>query len=153
MSITEFLEQGRKLNERIRYKRRKLDELEVASRSTGSGWNTEDRVIVSRREEAPFVRFAEAKEKLQGEIRQLEDLREQIEQMFRDTGRGDYEMVMIYRYLEGMSWGQISEEMMCSVSTAKRWHREAIPLLLLPENPIWLSSRRAGGGEPRDGSR
>jgi len=142
MTMKEYMKQGHRLNERINLKLRELRELREAACSPGSTWNTEDRVVTSRLEEAPFVRQLERIERMEAEINreidQLADLKAQMKQMFRKAGRTkiSYELVLIYRDLEGMSWGEISRIMNASVSTVKRWRQEALPLLTLPENPI-----------------
>ena len=151
MTIKEYMKQGHRLNERINLKLRELRELREAACSPGSTWNTEDRVITSRLEEAPFVRQLERIERMEAEINreidQLADLKAQMKQMFRWAGKvkSEYELVLIYRDLEGMSWGEISRIMKASVSTAKRWHEQALGLLTLPENPIVIGEDGVSG--------
>lgn len=144
MTITEYLEQGRKLDQRIHYSLWKLKNLRKAACLPGSTWHTEDMVSTSRLEEAPFVGRLEQidhmEEDINREIRQLTALKAQIAEVIRGAGRNDYQLVLAYRELEGMSWGQISDLMMCSVSTAQRWHRLALARLTLPENPIIIGA-------------
>lgn len=40
-----------------------------------------------------------------------------------------FKMILIYRYIDWLSWSEISNKLYCSVSTIKRWHNNALSML------------------------
>lgn len=46
---------------------------------------------------------------------------------------GELRKVMIYRYIDWLTWNEIAKEMFCSYATARRKHNQAIAQIKLPE--------------------
>ncbi len=142
MTVQAYLEQGRFLEKEIRYHAMKREELRAAACSVSSPRFDKDRVLSSPAGEALFVRMLERVEEMEQrmdrEIALLTELKEQIEGVIRQLDDAGYRLVMLYRYLEGMSWAEIGDRLEIARCTAKRWHAQALLEMTLPENPICI---------------
>ena len=140
MTMKEYLDQGPLLEQRIQYHTRRLEELRAAIYTITSSRLQADRVQISRNRDPGFVRALEGIEQMEariaGEISLTEELKEQMGHMFHQLLRVEYQQMMIYRYLDGMRWEEISNLLHTSLSTLTRWHRTALSILQLPEHPI-----------------
>ena len=61
-----------------------------------------------------------------------------MDETIRSVDSDKHQLVLIYRYLEGKSWEQIAQNMNAGKSTVKRWHNEAIQMVKMPEEPIYI---------------
>ena len=95
--------------------------------------------------EAPFERalerIGEMEEKINQEIDLLVDLKEQIEETIRQLDSEEYQMVLRYKYLEGKKWEEIAVLLNAGHTTVRNWNREALALLKMPEDPIYIRDR------------
>ena len=91
----------------------------------------------NRNTEAPFVKWinkALDKEKeIEKEIERLNNLTVEITDVIDALENIDYRMLLKLRYLQSMSFGDIANKMYISCSTLKRWHNEALELIVVPE--------------------
>ena len=98
------------------------------------------RVQSSRKDGAPFVRHIEKitrlEDKVNAEIDLLFALKEQIYEVISAVEDADENMVLQYRYIQGKSWESIAALMSVHVSTAYRWHTQALEHVKMPEDPI-----------------
>ena len=142
MTMTEYLKQGQLLDQRINYHIRKLREMRTSMYTLSSSMSSQERVQTSRMEDAPFIRALEKVEEMQGRINReidlLVDLKNQIEGVIKQLEREEYQMMMIYRYLEGKSFSEIADLLSVSRSSIIRWHKVALAELKMPENPICI---------------
>ena len=142
MTIKEYLGQGSHLEQRIFYHARKLDELKAARFRISGPRLTADRVQSSPSGDARFVGTLELIEEMEEQIRReidtLTALKAQIEDTIRQLLRMDYQLLLFYRYLDGMSWEEIGSLLHVSVTTIYTWHKKALSLLQMPENPICI---------------
>jgi DNA-directed RNA polymerase specialized sigma subunit len=140
MRVETYLSQGRLLNQRINYQLKKLGELKNAACSLPAVTIRKDKVQSSTDGDAPFVRalirVEEMEEKIKREIDMLADLKEEIMGMIGQVDSEELQMVLIYRYLEGMTWEEIGDLIYADRTTVKRWHRKAIEQIVLPEEQI-----------------
>jgi len=140
MRVETYLSQGRLLNQRINYQLKKLGELKNAACSLPAVMIRKDKVQSSTDGDAPFVRalirVEEMEEKIKREIDMLADLKEEIMGMIGQVDSEELQMVLIYRYLEGMTWEEIGDLIYADRTTVKRWHRKAIEQIVLPEEQI-----------------
>ena len=99
-----------------------------------------ERVQSSRLNDAPFVRFflkiRDLEEKIDAEIDRLVDLKAEIRNVIDRVKDPDEQMVLRYRYINGMSWEQISNELSADRTTVYRWHNMALQHVILPDEPI-----------------
>ena len=140
MRVETYLSQGRMLNQRINYQLKKLGELKNAACSLPAVTIRKDKVQSSTDGDAPFVRalirVEEMEERINREIDMLADLKEEIMGVIGQVNSEELQMVLIYRYPEGMTWEEIGNLFHAGRTTVKRWHRKAIEQIVLPEEQI-----------------
>ena len=140
MRVETYLSQGRMLDQRINYQLKKLGELKNAACSLPALTIRKDKVQSSTDGDAPFVRalirVEEMEEKINREIDMLADLKEEIMGVIGQVDSEELRMVLIYRYLEGMTWEEIGDLVHADRSTIKRRHRKAIEQIVLPDGLI-----------------
>ena len=144
MDVETYLKQGRLLDQRINYHLRKLSELRQTAYMISSPQISGCKVQNSHTGEAPFEKALERIEAMEErnnqEIDLLVDLQEQIEGVIGQLDSEEHQMILKYRYLEGLPWDEIGELLNISISTVKRWNQNALLMLKMPENPIFLKS-------------
>ena len=144
MDVETYLKQGRLLDQRINYHLRKLSELRQTAYTISSPQISGNKVQNSHTGEAPFEKALERieamEERINQEIDLLVDLQEQIEGVIGQLESEEHQMILKYRYLEGLPWDEIGELLNISISTVKRWNQNALLMLKMPENPIFLKS-------------
>ena len=90
----------------------------------------------NRNTEAPFVKWinkALDKEKeIEQEIERLNNLKVEATSVISQIDNGNYRMVLMLRYLKSMKIEEIAETMHYSIPSVKRWHREALEVLVVP---------------------
>ena len=90
----------------------------------------------NRNTEAPFVKWinkALDKEKeIEQEIERLNNLKVEVTSVISQIDNGNYRMVLMLRYLKSMKIEEIAETMHYSIPSVKRWHREALEVLVVP---------------------
>ena len=90
----------------------------------------------NRNTEAPFVKWinkALDKEKeIEKEIERLNNLKVEVTSVISQIDNGNYRMVLMLRYLKSMKIEEIAETMHYSIPSVKRWHREALEVLIVP---------------------
>ena len=132
MRVETYLSQGRMLNQRINYQLKKLGELKNAACSLPALTIRKDKVQSSNRE-----------------IDMLVDLKEEIMEVIGQVDSEELQMVLIYRYMEGMTWDEIGELFHADKSTIKRWHWKAIEQIVLPEERNIKKNRISAKDEPK----
>ena len=140
MKVETYLSQGRLLDQRINYDLKKLGELQQAACSLPGTAISRSKVQQSPSGDAPFVRalirVEEMQEEINREIDMLADLKKQIMEVIHQVDREELQMLLVYKYLEGMTADKIGEMLSADRSTIYRWHREAIDQITLPEELI-----------------
>ena len=154
MDVETYLKQGRLLDQRINYHLRKLSELRQTAYMISSPQISGCKVQNSHTGEAPFEKALERieamEERINQEIDLLVDLQEQIEGVIGQLESEEHQMILKYRYLEGLPWDEIGELLNISISTVKRWNQNALLMLKMPENPIFFKKlNRNEPFEPR----
>lgn len=88
--------------------------------------------------EAPFVKWiikaADAKRELETLEEQCGRVKAEIETAISKLGDEDLQMVLIYRYIDWLSWIEISNKIYCSIASVYRKHNEAIKKLIVPDS-------------------
>jgi len=140
MNVTEYLEQGLLLDQRITFNLRRLQEMKNWLCSIRSPQFDQVKVQTSSDGEAYFVRGLMQVEKMQEQVNReidlLVDLRRQIEEAIRSIPSDKYQMVLMYKYLEGRTWAEIGDALRVGKSTIKRWHADALTQVRMPQDPI-----------------
>ena len=142
MTILEYLRQGSSIEQRIIFLSQRLDSLMETRYGVCGVPLRGDRVQTTKDQTARFTKtleqIEEMEERIEQEIDLLNALRVQMEGMIRKLLRMEYQLLLIYRYLEGMTWEEIEHLLHVSKATLKNWHKKAISLLEMPENPIFI---------------
>ena len=140
MNVKDYLRQGRLLDQRINYNLRRLKEMRTGLDGICSPQIKADKVQASPDCDPPYVkalmRISEMEEHIDQEIDLLVDLRNQIDETVRTVDNDDYQMLLLYRYIENRTWEDIGSELGIGKTTAKRWHQEALRMVQMPETPI-----------------
>ncbi len=116
--------------EQLCHKRREIDAI-------SSRWGEK---TASYSNDAPYVKLIEkieeSEEKLKDENDLLSRLQEEMENLIANLDSEKMRFVVMYRYLEGLSFPEISKLLFVSLTTARRMRDQAFDLIALPENPI-----------------
>lgn len=88
--------------------------------------------------EAPFVKWIYRGIEAEDEFKELETKAElakhEIETVISKLGDEDLQMILIYRYIDWLSWIEISNKIYCSLASVYRKHNEALEKLIVPES-------------------
>lgn len=88
--------------------------------------------------EAPFVKWIYRGIEAEDELKELEAkaelVKQEIETVISKLGDEDLQMILIYRYIDWLSWIEISNKIYCSLASIYRKHNEAIEKLIVPES-------------------
>ena len=140
MRVETYLKQGLLLDKRINYHIKELGDLRIDACNISAPAIGRDKVMTSPSGDAPFVkallRIEELQEKINREIDTLVDLRNQIESVIRQVQEDNLQLLLIYKYREGMTNDEISGLFHVDASTVVRWHRTAINEIELPDDLI-----------------
>ena len=146
MKVETYLMQGRLLDQRINYHLKKLAELRKAACHLSVPTIGRDRVQHSHSGDAPFVRalihVEEMEEQINREIDMLVALKQQIMDVIGQVDSNELQMVLIYKYLEGMTYEEIGALLGAEKTTIKRWHEKAIGQITLPDDLIIPRTRK-----------
>jgi predicted DNA-binding protein (UPF0251 family) len=145
MTVETYLEQGLLLDQRIKYHLKKLEDLRQTAISLPSITIRKDKVQTSPSGEAPFVgalmRMEEMQEQINHDIDQLEALKKQMIEVIQQVKEDKLQMLLAYKYLDGMSQTEICNRMYISKTTIKRWFKKAIAQITLPDNAMMVKLR------------
>ena len=88
--------------------------------------------------EAPFVKWIYRAIDAESELKDLETkaelAKQEIETVISKLGDEDLQMILIYRYIDWLSWIEISNKIYCSLASIYRKHNEAIEKLIVPDS-------------------
>ena len=140
MNVKDYLKQGHLLDQRINFNLRRLQEMRAGIDGMSSPQIQADKVQTSPDGDPAFVkalmRISEMQERIDQEIDVLVDLRNQIDEVVRTVDNDDYQMLLLYRYIENRTWEDIGSQLGAGKTTVKRWHQAALGMVRMPENPI-----------------
>ena len=136
MTANEYLSQVYNLKRKIKYDLSRLEELRELSCSISAP--AYDRVPSgTRNTEAPFVKALERiwdkEDEINRELDELERKQKEIQSVIERLTDVDERYVLLYRYMQGMKWDEISLEMHASMSTIKRWFSSGIKKIIVPK--------------------
>ena len=139
MTAKEYLQQAYRLDNRINANLAEISRLRELTKSISSP-DFGEHFNPNHTTEAPFIcsleRIWELERKIDAEIDLLVELKGQIRDLIEKVPNTDEQMVLRYRYIHNMTWDQIGQEMYSDERTVRRWHRQALSHLVLPEQPI-----------------
>ena len=143
MEVKEYLEQAYWLDHWIKCDLMEIDQLRQMSHSVSSP-GFEEPLFTQRNTEARFVRIlamiADYEEKVCSELEQLTLLKEEIRRIIMNVQDSNERIILMGRYLDHMHWRAIGDRIGASERTVRRWHEDALAHVVLPENPIVIST-------------
>ena len=133
MTSKEFLQKPMRIQHRIEQLQLKRQTFEELANSIPGGNYDKPLVQKTRNTQAPFIKWIDKIMEVEKEIEKLEEEYEvakaEVIKAIEKLDNADYQTLLIMRYLNEYSWTSICEKMYVSLSTAKRWHWEAINVL------------------------
>lgn len=138
MTVKEYLNQGYRLEHRIKLVQAEIAELREMSTSISSpGFG--EHVNSSRNTDAPYervlIKICGLEEKLAEALEKLLDFKMELTEVIDAVDDKDLRMVLHYRYLCNLTWVQIGDALGWDAKTIRRWHNKALPKVVLPEHP------------------
>lgn len=140
MTTKEYLHQAYRLDQQINSDLKEAKNLREMAGSVSAIRYDTDRVQSSPPSDAPFVKALDKlwdlEQKVSAELNLLSDLKKQIHEVIEAVPDTDERLVLKYRYVLGMTWEQIGNELHADRTTVYRWHGNALTHVVLPERPI-----------------
>lgn len=135
MTAIEYLNQVGYIDCKIKFDLMELEELRARAVSVSSPAFGE-RVQSSRSTEPPFVKVLERiweKEALiNKELAELEEKRDEVKRVIESLENPDERFILLYRYINRMTWPSIALEMSMCERQVMRLHRAAIEKIIVP---------------------
>ncbi len=142
MEIKYYLSQSYRLNQRIESNLLEIERLKEMSLSVSAICYDREVVQTTRNTEAHFVKclmkIDELRSEIDEEVKKLIELKKQIRDLVMSVQNTDEQMVLMYRYLHNYTWEQIGQVLFADSRTVRRWHKQALENLKVPENPICI---------------
>ncbi len=133
MKAKEYLSRPHYMEIRVKQMQAEIAEYKrLASSIPGCSF---DRILVdgTRQNDAPFVKWiykAIDREKQMNElINKLPFVKGETISVIDEIENSDYKMVLLYKYIDWLSWSEIASKMYYSTATIRRWHDKAITLI------------------------
>jgi DNA-directed RNA polymerase specialized sigma subunit len=140
MTTKEYLHQAYRLDQQINSDLEEAKNLREMAGSVSAVRYDTDRVQSSPPSDAPFVKALDKlwdlEQKVSAELNLLSDLKKQIREVIEAVPDTDERLVLKYRYVLGMTWEQIGNELHADRTTVYRWHGNALNHVILPKRPI-----------------
>ncbi len=140
MTTKEYLHQAYRLDQQINSDLEEAKNLREMAGSVSAVRYDTDRVQSTPPSDAPFVKALDKlwdlEQKVSAELNLLSDLKKQIREVIEAVPDTDERLVLKYRYVLGMTWEQIGNELHADRTTVYRWHGSALNHVILPERPI-----------------
>ena len=135
MTAHDYLNQVYFLNRKIKYDLVCLETLRELSCSISSP-NWGERVSGTRSTDAPFVRALEKiwdkEAEINAELTRLNALKEEIQAVIEQVPDVDERFVLLYRYVQNMTWEDIALELNLSVSSVRRFCSRGLKKIVVP---------------------
>ena len=130
MKSKEFLQRPMRLRWRIDDLKLQKEQYEELANSIPGGNYDKPVVQKTRSNEAPFIKWIDKIMDVEKKIELLEaeyeTAKAEVVKAIEKLPSPDYQTILIMRYLNEYSWADICDKLYISLSTAKRWHWDAI---------------------------
>ena len=138
MDVREYLNQGYMLDQQIKCDMENLSDLKEAA-LTVSGLSYEERLFTPDNSNAGFVKILykidELREQIGFELNLFINLRDENSKVIRTVPTLKGQLVLHYRHIKHLTWESIGDELSVNERTVRRWYRDAIEHVVMPENP------------------
>ena len=130
MTSKEFLQRPMRLRWRIDALKLQKEQYEELANSIPGGNYDKPVVQKTRSNEAPFIKWIDKimdiEKKIESMEAEYETAKAAVVKAIEKLPNPDYQTILIMRYLNEYSWADICDKLYISLSTAKRWHWDAI---------------------------
>ena len=130
MTSKEFLQRPMRLKWRIDALKLQKEQYEELANSIPGGNYDKPVVQKTRSNEAPFIKWIDKIMDIEKKIESLEaeyeTAKAAVVKAIEQLPNPDHQTILIMRYLNEYSWADICDKLYISLSTAKRWHWDAI---------------------------
>lgn len=130
MTSKEFLQRPMRLRWRIDALKLQKEQYEELANSIPGGNYDKPVVQKTRSNEAPFIKWIDkimdVEKKIESLEAEYETAKAEVVKAIEKLPNPDYQTILIMRYLNEYSWADICDKLYISLSTAKRWHWDAI---------------------------
>ena len=134
MTAYEYLNQVYYIDRKIKFDLMELEELRARATSISSP-SFGEKVKSTAKTEAPFVRELERiwkqEAKVNAELNELEAKRAEGKSAIERLENKDERFILLYRYINRMTWEEIGLEMSMSERTVRRYHRSALSKIIV----------------------
>lgn len=135
MTAHEYLSQYKTCERQLRFNFMQLENLKALTYSISSpSWG--ERVSGTRSTDPPFVkaleRYWEQEEKISEEVTRLNSLKAEIQSTIEQVSNADERFVLLYRYIQNLTWEDISLELHLSVSSVRRFCKSGLTHIVVP---------------------
>lgn len=128
--IIEYLSRAHWIRVKISKLELMLAEYNARASSTPSQSFDKEIIDKSRDFDAPFIKWVykaiETEDKINSLKEQLAKVEEETMDFIEKLPNLDYRLILVYRYLNWLSWDKIADKMYYSSATIRRWHTLAI---------------------------
>ena len=130
MTSKEFLQRPMRLRWRIDSLKLQKEQYEELANSIPGGNYDKPVVQKTRSNEAPFIKWIDKimdiEKKIESMEAEYETAKAAVVKAIEKLPNPDHQTILIMRYLNEYSWADICDKLYISLSTAKRWHWDAI---------------------------
>lgn len=137
MQAKQYLKQAYKLNELIQCDKQELDDLRLLSDTLPGIDYSKDRVQTSPSSDAGFtniiIKITDLENAIKADIENLLSLKLEIRTVISKVQDNEERLLLMYRYLNFISWEDICDLMGVSMRTAHRIHASALENVNVPE--------------------
>ena len=130
MTSKEFLQRPMRLRWRIDALNLQKEQYEELANSIPGGNYDKPVVQKTRSNEAPFIKWIDKimdiEKKIESMEAEYETAKAAVVKAIEKLPNPDHQTILIMRYLNEYSWADICDKLYISLSTAKRWHWDAI---------------------------
>lgn len=137
MEVQKYLSRYHYMTVRLEKLQDLYDEYIRMSHSIPSVQFDQIRVSGTRNLEAPFVKWIHKAMGVDFDIENLKKdlpiVKGEILSVISELEDPELERLLIYKYIDWMTWRQIADKMYCSQATIRRWHEKAVELIKIPD--------------------
>ena len=136
MTAKEYLSQVYKLDHKIYLMKLEVEEYHRLASSIPGQDFTREGVQTTRNLDAPFTKWIykaiEKEEQIKKKMEELLRVKTEVMSVIDNIENDNLRVVLKLRYIDSLSWGEIAEKIYASDKTVRRWHNQALELVVVP---------------------
>ena len=136
MTAKEYLSQVYRLDHKIYLMQLEVEEYNHLAASVPGQDFSKERVDTSPTYDAPYVKWIikalDKEREIKEKMKELQVLKAKVMVVIDEVEDDSLRMVLKLRYINSMSFPDIANKLYAAESTIKRWHREALSKVIVP---------------------